>query len=142
MILYLDSSALLKLYVKESGSEAVRKLVSRAKSVCIHLIGYTEICAALGRAQRMGRVPTDDLLQLLQEFDRDWSNIDVVGVNDALIRRAGEMAVHFGLRGYDSVHLAAAEAVARDIGRPSMLHFVAFDTALDDAAAALGFART
>jgi len=141
MILYLDSSALLKLYVDENGSEQVRKLVARAKLVCTHLIGYAEISAAFGRAHRMGRVSTDDLPRLLQDFDRDWSNIEVVGVTEPLIRRAGHMAVHFVLRGYDSVHLAAAEAVARDIGQPSMLQFVAFDAALDEAASALGFAR-
>src|SRR3954449_11986621 len=141
MILYLDSSALLKLYVDENGSEQVRKLVARAKLVCTHLIGYAEICAAFGRAHRMGRVSTDDLPRLLQDFDRDWSNIEVVGVTEPLVRRAGHMAVRFALRGYDSVHLAAAEAVARDIGQPSMLRFVAFDAALDEAASALGFAR-
>ena len=139
MILYLDSSALLKLYVDEKGSEQVRKLVARARSVCTHLIGYAEICAAFGRAQRMGRVSTEDLPRLLQDFDSDWSNLEVVGVNETLVRRAGQIAVHFALRGYDSVHLAAAEAIARDIGQPSMLQFVAFDAAFDEAASALGF---
>lgn len=140
MILYLDSSALVKLYVAEPESQQVRKLIARAKSVCTHLIGYAEICAAFGRAHRMGRVAADALPAVLQDFERDWDTIEIVGVSEALVRRAGQVAVQFGLRGYDSMHLAAAETLARDVGSAALFRFVAFDAALAAAAGALGFA--
>jgi predicted nucleic acid-binding protein len=140
VILYLDSSALVKLYVAEPESEQVRKLIGRAESTCTHLLAYAEICAAFGRAHRMGRTPAEVLPALLQDFDRDWGNLDIVGVNEALVRRAGQLAMHFGLRGYDSVHLAAAETLARDVGSPTLFRFITFDAALVAAAAALGFA--
>ena len=142
MILYLDSSALVKLYVAEPESAQVRRLIARAKSVCTHLIGYAEICAAFGRAQRMGRVEATALPGVLEDFERDWQNMEIVGVSEALVRRAGHVAVQFGLRGYDSVHLAAAETLARDVGNPAVFRFLAFDAALAAAAAALGLAAS
>ena len=51
----------------------------------------------------------------------------------ALARRAGDLAEQHGLRGYDAVHLASAEAVAD----PDTV-FVAADARLLDAAGALG----
>ncbi|HTS52328.1 MAG TPA: type II toxin-antitoxin system VapC family toxin [Burkholderiales bacterium] len=140
MILYLDSSALVKLYVAEPESEQVRKLIARAKSVCTHLIGYAEICAAFGRAHRLGRVAAGALPTVLRDFERDWQTMEIVGVSEALVRRAGQVAVQFGLRGYDSVHLAAAETLARDVGNTALFRFVAFDTGLTAAAGVLGFA--
>ena len=112
MIVYLDTSALVKLYVAEPESEQVRRLTARAKAVCTHLIGYAEICAAFGRAQRVGRMEATTLPGVLKDFERDWENMEIVGVSEALVRRAGQLAVQFGLRGYDSVHLAAAETLA------------------------------
>jgi uncharacterized protein len=138
VILYLDSSALVKLYVAEPESEQVRKLIGHAEATCTHLLAYAEICAAFGRAHRMGRAPAEALPVLLQDFERDWDNMDIVGVNAALVRRAGQLAVNFGLRGYDSVHLAAAETLAREVGSPNQFRFIAFDTALAAAGATLG----
>ena len=47
MILYLDTSAFLKLYLEESRSDAVRGLVARAAAIYTHLIAYAEMRAAL-----------------------------------------------------------------------------------------------
>lgn len=60
-----------------------------------------------------------------------------MNVDETLIRRAGDLAQSFGLRGYDSVHLAAAEAVWRAL--PGVDYRVAvFDGKLADAARGLG----
>lgn len=45
-----------------------------------------------------------------------WEQIDVVEVDDVLIRHAAGLAVRFGLRGYDAVHCASAEQLTdRDL---------------------------
>ncbi len=46
MILYLDTSALVKLYVDEPGSASLREALVRAKAVYTHQITYVEIRAA------------------------------------------------------------------------------------------------
>ena len=55
MFLYLDSSALVKRYVDEPMSEAVRTLMDAAPGAATALITQTEVAAALARAMRNGR---------------------------------------------------------------------------------------
>jgi predicted nucleic acid-binding protein len=54
-----------------------------------------------------------------------------------LIKRAGNLADQFGLRGYDSIHLAAAEAISLQI-MPQPLVFACFDKHLNESAKLLG----
>lgn len=137
MILYLDSSAFLKLYVDEAESALVRDALKSCRAACIHLIGYAEMRAALGKALRFGRLAADEWPHQLTRLEADWSAIRVVGVTEVLVRRAGDLAQAHALRGYDSVHLAAAEAVWRSI--PEADYRVAvFDARLADAARGMG----
>ena len=53
-----------------------------------------------------------------------------------LVHRAGELAEQYGLRGYDSVHLAAAESLQTALG--SSIIFACFDNELNRAALARG----
>ncbi|WP_347257902.1 PIN domain-containing protein [Methylocaldum sp.] len=53
MIVYLDTSALVKLFVKEVRSDRVRQAVSRARVVATHVIAYVETCAAFARAAQV-----------------------------------------------------------------------------------------
>ena len=54
MRLYLDSSALVKLYVVEDGSSLVRQFVDQAEIVSTSLVTYVEARAALSRRRREG----------------------------------------------------------------------------------------
>jgi predicted nucleic acid-binding protein len=40
VILYLDTSSLVKLYVEEAGSEAVRRLAMGASRVAVSIVAY------------------------------------------------------------------------------------------------------
>ena len=54
MILYLDTSALVKLYVEEPNSEEVRSAVDGAVAVAVSEVSYTEARSALARREREG----------------------------------------------------------------------------------------
>jgi predicted nucleic acid-binding protein len=136
MILYLDSSAYIKLYVEETESAWLAQTI-KGVPLCCNVIGYAEIRAGLAKAERMGRLTADDHADKLILFERDWNSTEIIQVDDALIRRAGDLTQRFGLRGYDSVHLAAAEAVWRAL--PEVDYRVAvFDGRLAEAARGLG----
>lgn len=137
MILYVDTSALIKLYVREAHSREVMAAVTEANAVYSHLITYVETRAAFAKALRMGRVRQDAIRAQARRFEHDWDNMEVVTVNESLIRRAGELAQAHGLRGYDSVHLAAAEAVGLALNDKDF-RIAIFDERLAGAAAALG----
>ena len=137
VVLYLDSSAFVKLYVAEAGSPAVRGAVQRADRIACHLIGHGEIRAALASAQRSGRLSADHGRQR-DQFLRDWNEGDLITTDEPLVLRAGELAEGFALRGYDAVHLAAAERLFRVLG--SDVRMSTFDTQLGRASRLLGLA--
>jgi uncharacterized protein len=136
-LLYLDTSAWLKLYVEETGSEEVRAAVDQAEQVCTHLIAYAELRATLAKAERMQRLSAEQKAQVLPAIERDWQILNVILPTEMLVKRAGFMADRFGLRGYDSLHLAAAEAISLQV-MPQPLGFACFDRGLNESAANLG----
>lgn len=136
MILYLDTSAFVRLYIHEEGHDVILAALRAARQTTTHLIAYAEMRAALARIQRMQRLRKEEVAKVKKAFEADWRDTLQLTPTDALVRRAGDLAEQFGLRGYDSVHLAAAESLAVDRRYP--IHFASFDTALNTAAAALG----
>ena len=135
--IYLDTSAWVKIYMLDENAEPVATLMRDASACHTHLIAWAEMRAALARADRMGRFTASSKRAALAAAERDWSDFLVMDTTENIIRRAGDLADRFGLRGYDSVHLAAAEAISLLL-MPQPLTFVCFDDRLNDAAKALG----
>jgi len=137
LILYLDTSAFIKLYVNEAGAETVRAAVAGAARIHTHWIAYPEMRAALARLHRMGRQTPEAYRVHKSEFEADWRALNAILPTEHSLRRAGELTERYNLRGYDSVHLAAAESLL--IGHGSgFLSFASFDHALNAAASAVG----
>ena len=137
MTLYLDTSSLVKLYVAEPGSDAVRKLVDAASVVATSAIAYTETRAALARRRRERALRPKALASAKRAFEAEWPKYFTVEVTSALCRQAGEFAERYRLRAYDSLHLAAFAEVAREAGVRGT-RFSSFDDALNRAARSLG----
>ncbi|MGH9039420.1 MAG: type II toxin-antitoxin system VapC family toxin [Acidimicrobiia bacterium] len=137
MIAYFDTSALIPLVVEEAGSDRATRVWDAAERVVTVRIACPEGRAALAQARRLGRLTARGHRSARAGFEDLWRQLDRVEVTAALAERAGDLAESLGLRGYDAVHLAAAETVAdRD------LVLVAGDGPLCDAARALGLAIT
>lgn len=137
MILYLDTSAFIKLYVNEPGADIIRAAVAEAVQVHAHWVAYPEMRSALGRLHRMGRQSMEMFNRCKRDFERDWDLVSAILPDERVLRRAGELAERFSLRGYASVHLAAAESLSvRDV--TEFLSFASFDNQLNHAAADLG----
>jgi predicted nucleic acid-binding protein len=133
VIAYFDTSAVVPLLIAESGSARAASLWAGADRVVSVRLIYPETRAALAQAERLGRLTARQLRDALAAFDSLFEEIDLVEVDDALARRAGELAEARQLRGYDAVHLAAADRVHD----PDVV-VVAGDGALLDAATAEG----
>jgi len=137
LILYLDTSAFIKLYVNEPGADIVRTAVAEAVQVYVHWIAYPEMRSALARLRRMGRQSAETFNGAKRDFEKDWQLVSAILPDERLLRRAGELAERLSLRGFDSVHLAAAESL-RVGPRTEGLRFASFDDRLNRAAADLG----
>ena len=136
MILYFDTSALIKLYVEEIASDRVRLAVDRAEAVTTHEITYPECRAALARLHREDRLLPDDFAAAKVAFEADWGTFLRIAARGPLLRRAGSLAETFALRGFESVHLAAAEYAQLQAGETIV--FACFDDRLSAAASSLG----
>jgi len=138
MILYLDSSSLVKRYVQEAGSQEVAEAVEKASLVGTVTISRAEVAAALGKAVRLEVLPREDAWKTLQAFREEWPNLVQLQVTDSLISRADVLAWENGLRGYDAVQLAAASLWQEMIGTPVTIS--TFDQRLWATAPSVGLA--
>ena len=137
MIAYFDTSAVVPLLVAEAGSARAAILWDEAdRAVSIRLV-YPEGRAALAQARRLGRLTVRQLRAAVRELEARYQELDFVELDDVLARRAGNLAEVHGLRGYDAVHLAAADRI-----RDPDLVVVAGDRPLLTAAAAEGIATS
>jgi predicted nucleic acid-binding protein len=136
VILFCDTSALLKLYIVETGSAALKALIADAEAVAVCRIAWAEAHAALSRRAR--EVPQDAALieQAKRALAADWPRFVVLEIDQAQVELAGEYADTFALRGYDSIQLAAAFEAGRIAQTP--IHFACFDARLNKAAKVLG----
>jgi predicted nucleic acid-binding protein len=132
VIVYLDSSALVKRYVAERGSEEVEGLIPEAEALGTTLVSRAEIVAALAKAIRVGALGAEEALRARETFEGEWPDLVRLAISEQVVERAAEAAWDHGLRGYDALHLAAANTWKDLLQRPVAL--ATFDRRLWQAA--------
>lgn len=137
MSLYLDTSALIKLYVSETGSSDVARWVARAARVATSRVAYPEARAGLARRAREGALTPAHHRRCVRDLDRDFESLVVVELDAALAQLAGELAARRALGGFDAIHLASAMTLRA--AAPEFTELGVFDAKLEAAARAEGF---
>lgn len=107
MIAYLDTSAFIKLIIREPGSDEAASIWERARLITSSRLLYPEARAALAAAVRSGRAPSRNAVALRRELEDFWGDVACVEVTPTLASRAGDLAQAHRLRGYDAVHLSS-----------------------------------
>ncbi len=108
MILFVDSSALVKLYVEEQGSERMRQTVAHGNTVAASDLAFAEIHAALARRRREGSLLAPEFDRLRLQLAGDWPKLTQVSIGPEILSLVPELCVRHPLRGADSLHLASA----------------------------------
>jgi predicted nucleic acid-binding protein len=123
LVTYLDSSAVVKLAVREPESAALRRYLRRRRPLVSSALARTEVLRALlpGGAQAIAR--GREVL----------ARLDLVRVNDRVLNAAG-ILLPIGLRSLDAIHLATAQLLGGDVGL-----VVSYDDRLSEAAERLGY---
>ncbi|MBM5798786.1 MAG: type II toxin-antitoxin system VapC family toxin [Cyanobacteria bacterium M_surface_7_m2_040] len=132
MILFCDTSALIKLLVDEAQSDQLRQISSTVGAIGVCRISWAEAMAALARLRRDDPVNDDDLEQARQHLIQAWQSFTIVEVSQPLVETAGRFADVFALRGYDSVQLAAAHELHSNAQQTVL--FACYDRRLNQAA--------
>ena len=132
MILFCDTSALMKLLVEEDQSGQMRQVITTVEAIGVCRISWAETMAALARRQREDPISSDDLEQARQHLSQSWRTFTIVEVSQPVMETAGRFADIFALRGYDSVQLAAAHEL--HLNAEQTVLFACYDRRLNQAA--------
>ena len=137
MTVYLDTSVLVKLYIREDDSDEVAAAVADATMVATSLLAYPEVCAALERRRRERSISPAALKAARQAFEADWPSWIAVGIDDDLARQSARLAERHGLRAADAIHLASFERILA-AAEDDDARFLSADDRLSKAARTLG----
>jgi predicted nucleic acid-binding protein len=132
---YFDASALAKRYVRENGSAAVRRLLASGVAATSRL-SEVEVASAIARRAREGAMSVDQRDRLLAALGEDVPALAIVELVPAVVADARSLLSRQVLRAADSVQLASALYLQREVARP--VEFVVFDERLARAARAEG----
>ena len=138
MIVFFDTSALIKRYLAESGSDAVAELWNNATLAAVSQLMYAEMIATFGRKRREEPTNAAVIDQQQQAFRTDFQTLTRIALDDDVHRRVDDLLARHPLRGADSVHLASATLV-RDVLQEQVT-FACADAKLVTAARAEGLA--
>ncbi len=123
MVAYLDTSALVKLVVRESESPALRDWIATRREPCAtSMLAHTELLRAVRRSDR----------QLTGQAHALLESLHLLAVPPAVFRLAATLEPA-ELRSLDALHLAAARQLAEQLTA-----FVSYDHRLAEAASRLG----
>ena len=142
---FVDSSALVKRYVQESGTAWVRGLTRHSPSttICIARITAVEVTSAVARRRRGRTLTPARASSILHRFRRHLAaRYTLVEMTPALFEAAMRLANTHALRAYDAVQLAAALEIHRQRQKTGFgpLMLVSSDQSLNAAATAEGLA--
>ena len=123
MILYLDTSALVKLLVTEPESPIVAKLTEAAHTVATSQIAYVEACSALARRRRERLLDAETYLHARKTLAEHWLDLAAVELDEI---QSGDLTHKHDLRAFDAVHLAAALSLRKN-AKHVAIQFCSFD---------------
>ena len=140
---FTDSSAVIKRYVRETGSQWVKNIFTTvpANQVFIVAVTQVEVVSAITRRgrgdARSQRIAASACALFLTDYAVDF---EIIEVSETLLQQAVQLALSHGLRGYDAVHLAAGvelNRLHREVGL-TPITFISADKELNAAALAEG----
>ena len=132
MILYLDTSALVKRYFREQFSDEIVQRWQSAAQIVTSSVAYAETMASIYRKKREAVLSDPPLRNLVGLFHLDWQSFIRVEVTDELNGYIDRAVENYPLRGFDAIHLASAITVHEKL--PDDFLFACFDGKLAQAA--------
>jgi uncharacterized protein len=130
-MLYLDTSALIKVFVNERGRDLVVRAVKESSTISTSMVSYVEARATFARLLREEKLTEEEHTGVVTALDNRWPTYERPAITENLIRLAGDFAQRYALRGYDAIQLASAFVCQ---GQQRDLRFLSFDDDLNEAA--------
>ncbi len=134
--IYLDSSALAKLYVPEAESDRLDGFLRGRRGLMISELAITEVLSAVARRKREGVLGADQAIEIRDALlaDADSGSFDRLDLSPVVHREAERLLLStdsLSLRTLDALHVALALSGAAT-------HVVTYDVRMRAAAAQAG----
>jgi predicted nucleic acid-binding protein len=108
MILYVDTSALVKKYIREAESDAFLSFISGFTTIGTAWITQVEMSAAMSKAVCLSWIDRASIDVAWQDFQLHWMAYVRLPFSAAMSERAVGMTWRHDLRANDAIHLASA----------------------------------
>jgi len=140
---FLDSSALVKRYIRETGSDWVCNLFdpSLGNQFFIAAIAGVEIISAITRRAKNGSINVADAIAIRNQFKQDFqAEYQIIEISENIINSAIFIAEFYALGGYDAVQLASGRELNMlcITNGLTLINFISADNDLNTAALSEG----
>jgi hypothetical protein len=115
MRVFFDSSAFVKRYVREDGTDDVLAFCDQATELCLSGIALVEIISAFCRLQRENLIPAAQYRQLKSLLMADIGDAAICDLTPEVIRHSIICLEGNVLRGMDALHIGSALALKADL---------------------------
>lgn len=119
MNLYFDTSALVKYFHNENGTDVVTELIHNEVNICWILeIAHLELSSAVYRRYRNNEINDEQLATTLSGFKKESLRFNIEPLNNLTVKEALELMNQFGksygLKTLDSLHIASFTLIANN----------------------------
>ena len=112
---FIDTSALIKKYVQEKGSDRFDEVLKSVSEIVIAPVTVVEICSALHRRMKDKSLTSRESLYIQKELDRDVPYFSRVIFNEVLEKQAVDLIERYPLKTLDSLQLASGMLAGGDL---------------------------
>ncbi len=112
---FFDTSAFVKRYIEEPGSERVMEICMEAEHLVLSLICLPEMISTLNRLVREGKLSGDQYQHIKDLILDDLEDVEVCDVTTEVIRQTIGCLENNPLRAMDALHLGCALVVKPDL---------------------------
>ncbi len=119
MVIFLDTSTLVKLYYKESDSEQILSTITeKGEQIFLFEIAKVEFASAIWKKVRTGDIEKETALKVIECFENDYDTFNWIFVDSAIVEISKNLFQKYGLkslRTLDALQLGACISAKSEI---------------------------
>ena len=114
MVIYFDTSALVKRYIKEEGTEAVRDLFRKANIIVVAGITKVELASTLKRSLIEKRIEKPEFITVWERIQKDFVDFQAINFNEQVENKAIEIIEKYQIKAMDSIQIVSFLIVKKE----------------------------
>jgi uncharacterized protein len=108
MRLFLDSSALVKRFIREAGTDQVLARYHTATEIMVSVLSVPEVLSALNRLKKEGRLLPEQYTELKVTLAQDTAKSTLMDLTQEVLKKTIFCLENASVRTLDAIHIASA----------------------------------